>query len=267
MDLLYLIGEDLWPGSYDAKFVVVQDMFLPAEAGQIADVVLPVASFAEVDGSYTNLEGRVQRLRRAIPPLGVSKPDWQVLTRLADQLGVEGFQYGEPSEILAELAGVVPFFEGVSYEALEKKSFFGKCKAGKQGGSPASAGSGRTPRSETPNADYPFSLLVEFDEYVHRATPLSSQVPSLARIEPAAGVALSVSDAEALGIQPGAPVSVISRRGRATARAMPSERVEPGVVRMVGRGGEGSPAAVLDLLLDPISKAPEEICAVRIERL
>jgi len=267
MDLLYLMGEDLWPGSYDAKFVVVQDMFLPAEAGEIADVVLPVASFAEVDGSYTNLEGRVQRLRRAIPPLGVSKPDWQILARLAEQLGVEGFQYQEPSEIMAELAGAVPFFKGASYEALEKRAFFGKSQAQERGDSPASAGSGRAPRSETPSADYPFSLLVEFDEYVHRATPLSWQVPGLARIEPAAGLALSVTDAEVLRIQPGAPVSVISRRGRVTAKAMPSERTPPGVVRLVGRGGEGSPAGVFELLLDPISKAPEEICAVRIERL
>jgi anaerobic selenocysteine-containing dehydrogenase len=161
----------------------------------------------------------------------------------------------------------VPFFKGLSYKALEKKAFFGKSQARKRDGSPASAGSGRAPRSETPNADYPFSLLVEFDEYVHRATPLSSQVPGLARIEPAAGVALSVSDAEALGIEPGAPVRVISRRGRATAKALPSERIAPGVVRMVGRGGEGSPAEVLDVLLDPASKTPEEICAVRIERL
>jgi predicted molibdopterin-dependent oxidoreductase YjgC len=267
IDLLYLIGEDLWPGSYDAKFVVVQDMFLPAEAGEIADVVFPVASFAEIDGTTTNLEGRVRRVRCALPPLGGSKPDWEILSRLANQLGAEGFQYGEPSEILAELAGAVPFFKGASYKALEKKAFFGKSKAGKRGGSPASAGFGRTPRPERPSADYPFSLLVEFDEFVHRATPVSSQVPGLGRIEPAAGVALSVSDAEELGIESGAPVRVISRRGRATAKALPSERIPPGVVRMVGRGGEGSPAAVLDLLLDPVSKVPEEICAVRIERL
>jgi predicted molibdopterin-dependent oxidoreductase YjgC len=267
MDLLYLIGEDLWPGSDGAKFVVVQDMFLPPEAGRIADVVLPVASFAEIDGTYTNLEGRVQRIRRAIPPLGVSKPDWEILSRLAEQLGVEGFQYPEPSKIFDELAGAVPFFKGVSYKALEKNTLFGRRKTGKRGGSASSEGFGRRPRSETQSAEYPFSLLVEFDEYVHRATPLSSQVPGLARIEPAAGLVLNVSDAEALEIQPGAPVQVISRTGRATAKAMPSERNPAGLVRLVGRGGEGSPAGVLDLLLDPISKTPEEICAVRIERL
>jgi len=267
MDLLYLVGEDLWPGSYDAKFVVVQDMFLPAEAGEIADVVLPAASFAEIDGTSTNLEGRVRRVRRAVAPIGVAKPDWEILCRVAGQLGVEGFQYGEASEILAELAGAVPFFQGVSYGALEKKSFFGKSKAHKGNGSPASGGFARAPRSDAPSAEYPFALLVEFDEYAHRSTPLSSQVPGIGRIEPAAGLAMSVSDAEALGIEPGTPVRLISRKGRVTAKALPSERVAPGMVKMVGRGGEGSPAEVLDLLLDPISKTPEEICAVRIERL
>jgi anaerobic selenocysteine-containing dehydrogenase len=161
----------------------------------------------------------------------------------------------------------VPFFGGVSYEGLEKDAFFGNSGAGEPSSSPGSAGFGRTPRSEAPSADYPFALLVEFDEYVHRATPLSSQVPGLGRIEPASGLAMSLSDAEALGIESGAPVRVTSRRGRATAKALPSERTPPGVVKMVARGGEGSPAAVLDFLLDPISKTPEEICAVRVERL
>ena len=71
----------------------------------------------------------------------------------------------------------------------------------------------------------------------------------------------------ALGIEAGAPVRLISKTGRATARVSTSERIQRGLVRMVGRGSEGSPAAVLDLLLDPVSKAPEEICAVRIERV
>jgi formate dehydrogenase major subunit len=78
-------------------------------------------------------------------------------------------------------------------------------------------------------------------------------------------VALSPGDAKALGIEPGVPVSVISRRWRVVAKAVLSDAVQQGVAKMVARGGEASPARVLDLLLDPASKAPEEICAVRIE--
>jgi len=267
MDLLYLMGEDVRPGSYDAKFVVVQDMFLPAEAGEIADVVFPVASFAEIDGTYTNVEGRVQRLRCAIPPLGVSKPDWEILSRLAGQLGVEELARKEPAGIMTELAKAVPFFKGAGYGALEKGAVFGKFKAGKRVRSPMPAGSGRAPRSETTSADYPFALVAEYDEYAHRATPLSSQIPGLARLQTAGGVALNTADAEALGIEPDSAVRVVSSRGSVIGRAQLSERIQPGVVSMVSRGGEGSPAGVLDLLLDPITRAPEEICAVRIERL
>ena len=110
-------------------------------------------------------------------------------------------------------------------------------------------------------------FVVEFDEFAYKATPLSSQVRALGRIEPAAGVALNSADAEALGIEPGDAVRVTSRTGRATATAIPSESMQPGVARMVGRAGEASAVRVLGLRLDPAGQAPEEICAVRIERL
>ena len=161
----------------------------------------------------------------------------------------------------------MPFFEGASYKALEKKAFFGKSQAGKRGRSPVPAGSRRAPRPEAPSAEYPLLLVVEFDEFAHRATPLSSQVRGLGRIERAAGVELSVADAEALGVERGDPVRVISRSGRTIAKAIPSERMRPGVIRMVGRGGDASPVRLLDLRLDPACKAPEEICAVRVERV
>jgi predicted molibdopterin-dependent oxidoreductase YjgC len=268
MDLLYLIGEDLWPGSYDAKFTLVQDVFLPAEAEKIADVVLPAASFAEVDGTTTSLDGRVRRIRRAIRPTGSSKPDWEILSKLAEKLGAEGFGHKRPSEIMGELAGAVPFYQGISYEALEEKEpVFGRPQPG-EGSRPAAAKqSGRARRSLTPSADYPFWLVAEFDEYAYKATALSSEVQGLRRLEAAASVVLSSADAEILGIEPGALVRVTSPSGSTSAKALLSEDVQQGVARMVARAGETSPAALLELVLDPVSKAPEEICAVRIERL
>ena len=85
--------------------------------------------------------------------------------------------------------------------------------------------------------------------------------------EPAGTVALSLSDAGTMGIESGMPVSVISRRGRVAARAVVSDDVQDGVAKMVARGGGESPAAVLEQVFDPASKVPEEICAVRIEKL
>ena len=94
-------------------------------------------------------------------------------------------------------------------------------------------------------------MLAEPDEYAYKATPLSSEVPGLRRLERAATVALSSRDAEAMGIEPGAPVNVISRRGRVSAKAVLGEGVPQGTARMVARGGEASPTLVIEVLLDP----------------
>lgn len=268
MDLLYLIGEDLPPADYAAKFTVVQDVFLPTRAGEIADVVLPAASFAEIEGTLTNLEGRVRRLRPAIRPIGASRPDWEILSRLAGKLGAEEFGCGKASEIMGELADAVPFYRGATYEALERDgAFFGRSEAGDDRAPAAATGSGVARGPETPSADYPFSLVAEFDEWAYRATPLRSEVHGLRKLEPPAAVALSPRDAETLGVERGSPVRVISRRGSTSAKAVPSESVQQGVVRMVARGGDGSPTPLLELVLDPVSKAPEQTCAVRIERI
>jgi predicted molibdopterin-dependent oxidoreductase YjgC len=266
LDLLYLIGEDLRPGSYKTRFVVVQDMFLPAEAGKIADVVFPAAGFVEIEGTYANLEGRVQRVRRAAKPFKGSVPDWEILSRLARKLEATGFDHEHAAGVMDDLAKAVPFYKGATHEALEKNgAFFGRPGAGRRGRPPAAALAGRAPEPERPDGDYPLSLVAAFDEYAYKATPVSAEVHGLRRLEQDAAVALSPADAKALGIEPGGQVNVISRRGRVVARAILSEGIQQGVARMVARGGEASPARVLGLLLDPASKAPEEICAVRIE--
>jgi len=271
LDLLYLVGQDAWPGSSDKAFVVVQDMFLSSGAAEIADVVLPAASFAEIDGSTTHMDGRLRRVRQAIPPLGTSKPDWEILSALAGKLEASGFDHSEPSKIMGELAQEVPFFKGTSYTALEKDTpFFGKPVAASKARRPTAAApdrGGRKPASEAPDHDYPFALVAEFDEYTYKATPLSSAVPGLRRLERAPAVMINPADAGALGVGDDAPVSVISRRGRVAAKAQLSQATQQGVVRMVVRAGEASPAVVLHGLLDPASKTPDELCAVTIEKL
>jgi predicted molibdopterin-dependent oxidoreductase YjgC len=262
LDLLYLIGDDPPPGDYDAKFVIVQDMFLPSEAGRIADVVFPAASFTEVDGTYTNMEGRVQRVRGAARRVPGSMSDCEIISRLAGKLEKPGFESGEADAIMAEVAKNVPFYKGAKHDALDDGAFFGAAKAHKSGRSAATA---RTiaPRPEAPDKDHPFMLVAEFDEYSYRATPLATQVRSLGRLERAGTVTLSPADADAAGVETGMPVSVVSRKGRAIAHAVVSERAQAGVVRMVARGGDG----LLNGVCDPGSKAPEEICAVRVEKI
>jgi predicted molibdopterin-dependent oxidoreductase YjgC len=268
LDLLYLMGEDLSPGKYDAGFVIVQDLFPPSEALEIADVVFPVSSFAEVDGTYTNMEGRVQRVRAAARRTLGAMSDCEVLSRLAGKLEKAGFEHEQPSAVMAEVAETVPFYGGATHDALDGNgAFFGHEQAGRKVRAPVDVRRVRTPKTEIPDKDYPFLLIAELDEYTYRATPLASHVPGLRRIEPAGTVSLSPHDAEAMGVETGMPVSIVSRRGKVSAHAAVSERAREGVARMVARGGEGSLMTVLDGVFDPDSKAPEEICAVRIERI
>jgi predicted molibdopterin-dependent oxidoreductase YjgC len=250
------------PEVYSAAREGRLDLLYLSEAGRIADVVFPAASFAEVDGTYTNMEGRVQRVRGAARRVPGSMSDCEILSRLAGKLEKSGFESGEASEVMAEVAKNVPFYRGATNDALDAGAFFGTAEARKSARSAATA---RTiaPRPEAPDKDHPFLLVAEFDEYSYRATPLSSQVPGLGRLERAGKVTLSPADAEAAGVETGMPVSVVSRRGKAVAHVVVSERAQDGVVQMVARDGDG----LLDGAHDPGSKAPEEICAVRVERI
>jgi predicted molibdopterin-dependent oxidoreductase YjgC len=271
LDFLYLIGEDLPPGDYNTKFVVVQDMFLPAAAGKVADVVFPVASFVEVDGTYTNMEARVQRVRAATKYAMGTMSDCDILSRLAGKLDAQGFDFAGASEVMDEVASTVPFYGGVSYDALDKNGgFFGKSQSRSTGKEPqleTTSTTVREPRSEQPDKDYPLSLIAEFDEYVYKATRLASQVRGIRRLERAGTIALSPSDAGAIGIETGMPVRIVSRRGSVVARAAVSGGVQEGVAKVVAAGGDESASAMLDHVFDAVSKTPEELCAVRIEKV
>ncbi|HQL39441.1 MAG TPA: formate dehydrogenase subunit alpha, partial [Anaerolineaceae bacterium] len=108
------------------EFVVAQDLFI-TESAAYADVFLPAVSFAEKDGTFTNTDRRVQRVRRAIDPIGQARPDWQIICDLAlrieEKLGVtrsSGWNFKHPSEVLAEMGCLVPEYRGVNYDRIEK---------------------------------------------------------------------------------------------------------------------------------------------------
>jgi len=95
--------------------LVVADLFL-TETAKLADVVLPAASWGEVDGVYTNTERRVQRVRAAVPPPGEAKPDWWIICELAKRMGWDGFDYEHPSEIFNEICSLSPIYAGIDWE-------------------------------------------------------------------------------------------------------------------------------------------------------
>ena len=124
---LYVVGENIasaGPHVADAlaklDFLVVQDLFMTSTAAK-ANVVLPSASFAERDGTVTNAERRVQRVRKAIEPIGSSKPDWQIISEIAKAMGHEkDFAFKDAESIFNEIAKAVPAYSGITYAKLEK---------------------------------------------------------------------------------------------------------------------------------------------------
>lgn len=103
-------------------FFIVQDLFL-TETARLAHIVLPAASFAEKDGTFTNVERRVQRVRKAIEPIGDAKPDWWIICQIAERLGGKGFDFAHPSQIMDEIAALTPIYSDISYERLEQEGF------------------------------------------------------------------------------------------------------------------------------------------------
>jgi formate dehydrogenase major subunit len=124
---LYLFGEEMSLVDSNANYVdaalakvdffVVQEMFF-SETCRYADVVLPACPSLEKDGTFTSTERRIQRLYKALEPLGESRPDWQIIMDVANRLGA-GWKYSHPSEIYKEIAALTPMFAGVTYERLE----------------------------------------------------------------------------------------------------------------------------------------------------
>ena len=108
------------------KFLVVRSVFL-TEAAKVAHVVLPMATFAEEDGTFTSTERRVQRMRKAIKTN--SRDGWRVICEMANRLGEEGFNYRDPSEIMDEIADLTPFYAGINYRRLENKGLQWPCYA------------------------------------------------------------------------------------------------------------------------------------------
>ena len=106
-------------------FLIVQDIFL-TDTAQYADVVLPGVSFAEKDGTFTNTERRVQRVRKAVTPQGNARDDWRIICDLAKLMGYE-MDYSSPSEIMDEIAKVTPSYGGISYSRLEESSLQWPC--------------------------------------------------------------------------------------------------------------------------------------------
>ena len=286
---LYLIGENPALSDPDVQhvrealarldFFVVQDIFL-SETAEFAHVVLPAASFAEKDGTFTNTERRVQRVRRAIEPIGDSMPDWWIVCQVAQRLGTKGFDYSHPFNIMEEIRNLTPSYGGISYQRLENGGLQWPCPLDDHPGTPILhtnifvRGKGRfiplkyVPPGEIPDEDYPLVLTTGRSLYHFHTGTMTRRVGGLNIIEPEGVVEISPQDASQLGIAQGDKVKVSSRRGEVTAKAKVTKALPSGVVFMTFHFAESAANILTNPKLDPVAKIPElKVAAVKVRKV
>jgi formate dehydrogenase alpha subunit len=270
-------------------FLVVQDLFMH-ETAERAHVFLPAASFAEKEGTFTNSERRVQRVRKAIDPPHLARPDWWITAalarRVASRLGLDvgrQFDYDDATTIFDEMARLTPFLAGLSHARLDREGGLQwPCPTPDHPGTPflyaESFPRGRArfiparqtaSAAEMPDPDYPFLLNTGRLLYHWHGGTMTRRVEGLMELAPRLEVAIHPSDALRLGVATGGAVLVSSRRGELRGYARVTEAVRAGAVFVPFVKLADSAANFLtNAAFDPASKIPEyKVCAVRIESI
>jgi formate dehydrogenase alpha subunit len=264
------------------EFLVVQDLFIN-ETGAFADVFLPATPFAEKDGTFTNTDRRVQRVRAAQPPRGKARPDWQILCDLAkrlesrlDRLTSSTWDYRDPAEVFAEMASVVPDFAGITYERIDKVGLQYPVWDKDHPGTPTlftdtfPRGRGKftpldfVPVMEEADDEYPFILTTgRVLEHWHGGT--MTRHSALDESYPEARIEIHPADADMHGITEGMTVRVTSRRGEVVLRATVTEKTTVGVVFIPMHFAEAAANLLTNDALDPQALIPEfKACAVQV---
>ena len=272
---MYIVGENpavSFPNSTLVRqafesldFLVVQDMFL-TETAKMADVVLPAASFAEKEGTFTSFDGVVQRLQKVLEPFGDSLPDWEIILRVADKMGCP-MPYSSPSKVMEEIAELVPSYQGASPGELERRGRH-FIKRGFPNGRGRFMPVEYKSLGEGSDSEFPFTLLAGTILYRFGAGTRSSRSSRLRKFAPAAFVEISKSDAESLKVSDGDMVKVVSAVGELAVAAKVTDTVTPGVIFMPVSFPESPVSCLFDVVLDPRTKAPAlKTCPVRLERI
>jgi formate dehydrogenase major subunit/formate dehydrogenase alpha subunit len=261
------------------ELLVVQDIFL-TETAALADIVLPAACYAEKEGTFTNTERRVQRLRKAVEPPGAARADWEIICDLAERAGYQGMRYSGPAAIMDEIAVLTPIYGGIAYDRLDPHGLQWPCPDRSHPGTPIlhmerfTRGLGhfspvahRLP-AELPDARYPFVLTTGRTYFHWHTGTMTRRTHLLDREEPHSFIELHPDDAARLGVRDRDTLLVSSRRGEVRTMARVTAMVIPGVVFMPFHFAEGAANALTNNVLDPESSIPEfKVCAVRVEKL
>ncbi len=299
---LYIIGENPMTSDPDlnhvrealqkTEFIVVQEIFF-SETAQFADVVLPAASFVETEGTFTNTERRIQRVRKAVASPGEAKPDLWIIDELAKRLidlkVVEidpdapwaDWNYAGPSDVMEEINALTPIYAGATWQRLEAGAqlqwpvpdewhpgtpilHVGKFSRGKG----RFVASDHVSPAELPDAEYPLMLTTGRVLYHWHGGEMTHRARNLAAMYPDALVEIHPKDAAKAHIGPGELLKVSSRRGEILAKAEITDRVEPGLIFTTFHFAESAANFLTNPALDPEAKIPEfKVCAVKVEKV
>ncbi len=259
------------------ELLVVVDTFL-TETAQKADVVFPGATFAEKDGTFTNMERRVQRVRLAISPPG-GKAEWEIIASLASQMG-HPMDYQHPSQIFSEMASLTPLFQGIDYQTLEGVGVQWPCPEPGHPGTPVLYregflnGGGRLvpieyqEPEEKPTEDFPFWLSVGGILYNYEIGTKQKRARGLAAWYPETALEIHPEDAAPLAISEGDRIRLVSPRGQIETRARISDRVTRRLVYLAPSFYDIEVHRVLYPDFDALAGTPEyKACAARVERV
>ncbi|MCX5850479.1 MAG: formate dehydrogenase subunit alpha [Deltaproteobacteria bacterium] len=287
VSFMYLMGENPALSDPDithtrraleaVRFLVVHDIF-PTETTAFAHVILPAASYAEKDGTFTSTERRVQRIRKAIEPPGLARPEWQVLGALARCMNYGGMNWEGPDEIFREIAQVTQPYRGMSYDRLGDEGLQWPCPAKDHPGTPFlhqesfPRGRGRfvpvryEPPPELPDEEYPFMLMTGRSLFQYHTGTMTRKSPTLQAQLDEAFLEMNPDDAARLDVADGGRVAVTSRRGRITVRTRVTERVSQGMVFIPIHFAEAAANTLTLRAFDPRAHIPElKLCAVKVE--
>ena len=270
------------------ELLVVQDIFLH-ETAQIADVVLPACSFAEKDGTFTNSERRVQRVREVVKPVGSSRPDWEIICDLARRLSVsmnlgleEQFEYLNASEIWDEMSALTPMISGITYERLENGGIQWPCPDVDHPGTrflyehdfprgPRAkfVGFDQGPASdELPTERFPLILNTGRILYHWHGGTITKRAEGLLARASELLIAISPEDGEKYQVTDGEWITVKSKRGMIEGRVSYSDKMRSGEIFVpFVKLQEHAANFLTNAALDPNSRIPEyKVCAVRLEK-
>lgn len=284
---MYIMGEDPVLTDPDANhvkhglksldFLVVQDLYM-SETAKLADVFLPATCYAEKDGTFTNTERRVQRVRKAVDAPSECRLDWEIVQDIANRISDYKFDYKCAEDIWNEHRTVAPGFAGISYDRIDKIGIQWPCPTTSHPGTKFlhqgkfTRGLGKLqvieyrPSAETPDEEYPMLLntgrmLFHYNITTRFSKTLDTLRPyELAQINPA--------DAARLDLKEEDEIRVTSRRGSIVTKVTITDRVKPGTLFMTFHYWESPVNELTNGESDPVTKTGEyKIAGIKVEKV